>query len=186
MRIIEIISDTVFYRSYFNPSDSLRHAIPLSSVFMIKYETGLKQVISATGTTASKKDTFSYVSPSAAPINTNMYNNGYMDAHRFYHNKSHFWGGFAGGIGCGGLCTGIAIAATPPKANRLMVHDKRMALNTVPGWRTSFNDHKYVEGYRKGAHKEKIEEVAKGYGVGFGVVTATYIIIVVASVILSL
>ena len=131
-------------------SDTLQLAS--SAVFLIRYANGTKEVLhnpaAPTGPSMSKEE---------------AYTQGQLDARKYFRARGAFWGTFgatfvtAPAFGVGGIATGAAVAASPPKTANLIVPDRQLLQNAS-----------YVEGYRKQAQRRKLGSAAGGFGAALG------------------
>lgn len=174
-RVTEIKSETLYYKLWENPDSSVK-ALLLAEIFMIKYETGMKQVFHTDNKavdTAAKTDTaqMDYFETAPQPVapSANMQLEGKKDAKLYYRNKSIFWNAFATGAATPatlyipGFIVGITMAATPPSKAELMLHDRRWRTQQDPALLNTFKNQSYVEGYQKGAHGRKAGNVTGGF-----------------------
>lgn len=91
-----------------------------------------------------------------------LYNMGMEQAAEYYQKRAPFWGTFGATVFYPfagvftGLVTGVIVGAIPPSID----------MDEVPDPALYQANSSYAEGYRQQAHKNKIKEVAKGFGLG--------------------
>lgn len=136
-----------------------------TEVFLIRYANGTKEIVTAATT------------PSSGVERTPQQMNdlGREDARRYFKATCVFWG-TAGATflstpayGLGGIATGAAIAATPPKRHNMLVPDQAL-----------LNDPNYVSGYQKQAQRQKLGKAAGGFGVGIAAGAVATVAIIAA------
>jgi len=131
-----------------------------NAVFLIRYANGTKEVLHNPA-----------VAPEALPLSTEeAYNQGRLDARKYYKAPGAFWGTYAAtvvGVGYGGLITGAAVSLSKPKARNFIVPDAKLLQNRS-----------YVEGYRRQAQRKKFGSAAGGFGAGIGTVAVLEIVLV--------
>ncbi|MGY2131071.1 hypothetical protein ACW9KT_02500 [Hymenobacter sp. HD11105] len=152
-RVLSITPTDITYIPITEPpsTDTLRLAA--TDVFLIRYANGTKEIVTSSATAA----------PAVGLGRTaqEMNNLGRMDARRYFKAPGAFWG-TAGAtfvsisaFGIGGVATGVAIAASPPKRHNMITTDQAL-----------LNDPNYLDGYQKQAQRKKWGSAAGGFGTG--------------------
>ncbi|WP_303309958.1 hypothetical protein [Hymenobacter sp. BT730] len=162
-KVVRITPDQVVYMT---GTDTLQ--MPAADVFLIRYANGTKEVLT--------KQTSTTTALALTPAQAEQL--GRTDARQLFKAKGAFWGTFAAtfvtasAYGVGGIATGAAIAATPPRAK-----------NLIPSRPELLQNPDYVRGYQKQAQNKKLGKAAAGFGVGAGaaVVTATVAVLILFS-----
>ncbi|AIZ62537.1 hypothetical protein PK28_00415 [Hymenobacter sp. DG25B] len=148
-KVVRITPDQVVYMT---GTDTLQ--LPATEVFLIRYANGTKEVL---GNKAVATTTVPALTPQQAE------QLGRSDARQLFKAKGAFWGTCGAtfitmsAYGLGGVATGAAIAATPPK-------DK----NLIPSRPELLQNPDYVRGYKQQAQNKKLGKAAAGFGVGAG------------------
>lgn len=166
----EIISEVtaiqqwhVLYRP-FGEEQGEELKLPKADISYILFEDGMKQFFSSEDLPPVIATSEGLVLPDSV-YNGDLYTLGEEQAAVYYQKRAPFWGTFGAtvfypvaGIFTG-LVTGVIIGAIPPSVD----------LDEVPDPALYQSNSSYAEGYRQQAHKNKIKEVAKGFGVGAAV-----------------
>jgi hypothetical protein len=141
-------TDVAFVPSTEPPTTDTLH-LAATEVFLIRYANGTKEILTS-------------VAPmEVARTAQEMESQGRLDARQYFMTKGVFWGTAAAtfitlpAYGVGGLATGLAIAGTPPKPQKMVVSDQAL-----------LSDPNYVSGYQKQAQRQKLGSAAGGFGVG--------------------
>lgn len=162
-KVVRITPDQVVYMT---GTDTLQ--MPAAEVFLIRYANGTKEVLTKSAAVATE--------PTMTPQQAEQL--GRTDARQLFKAKGAFWGTCGAtfltmsAYGLGGVATGAAIAATPPKAK-----------NIIPSRPELLQNPDYVRGYLKQAQNKKLGKAAAGFGVGAGaaLVTATVAVLILFS-----
>jgi hypothetical protein len=147
-KVLTITPDSIAYlSSEAGRSDTLH--IAASSVFLIRYANGTKEVITK---------------PVAAPTEQPMskeeaYAKGRLDARKYYRAPGAFWGTYGATVATfyGGPIVGVAVAASKPKPRNFVVPEAKL-----------LQDPNYTAGYQRQAQNKKIGSAAGGFGAGVG------------------
>ncbi|MBC6606051.1 hypothetical protein H8B13_04395 [Hymenobacter sp. BT188] len=166
-RVLAITPTDVAYVPTTEPPTTDTLHLLATEVFLIRYANGTKEVVSKPAATAPA------IGLSRTP--QEMSNLGREDARKYFKSPGVFWG-TAGATfvsipayGLGGIATGAAIAATPPKRHNMIVPDQVL-----------LNDPNYVSGYQKQAQRQKLGKAAGGFGVGIAAGAVATVAIVAA------
>ncbi len=150
----------VFYRPYGQESEE-ENKLPKSDISYILYEDGMKQYFSPEDLPPVIASSSGEVLPDSA-YDGDLYNMGMEQAAEYYQKRAPFWGTFGATVFYPfagvftGLVTGVIVGAIPPSID----------MDEVPDPALYQANSSYAEGYRQQAHKNKIKEVAKGFGLG--------------------
>lgn len=164
---VEIISKVtaiqkwyVLYRPYEQVGGEA-NKLPKSDISYILYEDGMKQYFSPEDLPPVIASSTGVILPDSA-YDGDLYSLGMEQAAEYYQKRAPFWGTFGAtvfypfaGIFTG-LVTGVIVGAIPPSID----------MDEVPDPALYQANSSYAEGYRQQAHKNKIKEVAKGFGLG--------------------
>ena len=149
--------------------------IPKVDISYIVFQDGMKQFFSANDAPPLIVLESGEVVPDSI-YDGDAYQLGVEDAKEYYNKKAPFWGTLGAtafypiaGIFTG-LITGVVVGAIPPSIDATEVPN--------PALFTANNS--YAAGYRDQAHKHKVKEVVKGFGVG-AALQGVFIIIIVAT-----
>lgn len=166
----------VEYLPYANQDqDPIR--LPKAEISYIVFEDGMKQYFSpedippvfvvTTGDSGAIPDSLKGV---------DLYDAGVAAAEQYYQRKGPFWGSLGAtafypiaGLFTG-LVTSVVIGAVPPTIDPEDTPDPVLFVQ----------NQSYAEGYRDQARRNKVKEVAKGFGIGAGL-QAVVIIILIAT-----
>jgi hypothetical protein len=160
-KVVRITPDQVVYMT---GTDTLR--MPAAEVFLIRYANGTKEVLGNKAVVSTP--------PALTPQQAEQL--GRTDARQLFKAKGAFWGTCGAtfitmsAYGLGGIATGAAIAATPPK-------DK----NIIPSRPELLQNPDYVRGYKQQAQNKKLGKAAAGFGVGAGAALVAVTIAVVVA-----
>jgi hypothetical protein len=161
-KVLTITPDFITYlSSEAGRSDTLHLAA--SSVFLIRYANGTKEVI-----------TKLMEVPTERPMSKEeAYTRGKLDARRYYRAPGAFWGTYGATVATfyGGPIVGVAIAATKPKPRNFIVPEAKL-----------LQDPNYTAGYQRQAQNKKIGSAAGGLGAGVGTIVVAFAVIFVAFV----
>lgn len=161
-KVLSITPDSVTYiSSEAGRSDTVRLAT--SSVFLIRYANGTKELL-------TKPDT----APTEQPMSSEeAYAKGRLDARNYYRAPGAFWGTYAATVTTfyGGPIVGVAVAATKPKPRAFVVPEAKL-----------LQDPNYTAGYQKQAHNKKIGSAAGGLGAGVATWAVVMVVIFVTFV----
>lgn len=138
--------------------------LPKAEISYILYQDGMKQYFSPEDLPPVLTDASGTVLPDSL-YDADLYDMGLQHASEYYQKRAPFWGTlgatvfypFAGVFT--GLVTGVIVGAIPPNID----------MDDVPDPALYQSNTSYAEGYRTQAHKNKIKEVAKGFGIGAGI-----------------
>ena len=165
-RVLAITPTDVAYVPTTEPASTDTLHLLATDVFLIRYANGTKEIVTAAATAPA-------IGLSRTPQEMN--NLGREDARKYFKAPGVFWG-TAGATfvsipayGLGGIATGAAIAATPPKRHNMIVPDQAL-----------LNDPNYVSGYQKQAQRQKLGKAAGGFGVGIAAGAVATVVIVAA------
>lgn len=150
----------VVYRPYGQVGGE-ENKLPKSDISYILYEDGMKQYFSPEDLPPVIASMAGTILPDSA-YDGDLYVLGMEQAAEYYQKRAPFWGTFGAtvfypfaGIFTG-LVTGVIVGAIPPSID----------IDEVPDPAMYQANNSYAEGYRQQAHKNKIKEVAKGFGLG--------------------
>lgn len=164
----------VIYRPYQQVGGE-ESKLPKSDISYILYEDGMKQYFSPEDLPPVIASSTGVILPDSA-YDGDLYALGMEQAAEYYQKRAPFWGTFGAtvfypfaGIFTG-LVTGVIVGAIPPSID----------MDEVPDPALYQANSSYAEGYRQQAHKNKIKEVAKGFGLG-AAIQGILLIVVVAT-----
>ena len=177
----EIISEVtaiqkwhILYRPYLEgDADEIR--LPKAEISYILYQDGMRQFFSPEDLPPVMGE-FAGNVLSDSLYDADLYNLGLEHAAEFYQKRGPFWGTMGATVFypfvglLNGVVTGVIIGAIPPNID----------LNEVPDPALFQANSSYQEGYRAQAHRNKIKEVARGFGIGAGIQGLFLIILLVA------
>lgn len=160
---LKITSTEVSYKRADDPDGPLIQ-VRRAEVFLVRYANGTKEVLPNPAVEAQP-----------ALSEAEAYQQGQLDARKYYKAPGAFWGTFGATLvtaplyNLGGVVTGAVVATSPPNPANMFVPDQRLLQNTS-----------YVEGYRKQAQRRKLGSAAGGFGAALGtqIVLGTIIILV--------
>lgn len=171
-RVLEIQKSKVLYKEFDNP-DSETQSLAKREILVIEYEGGMKQYFQVENGELQLTPVSEGELQSASPAD--MYYQGEADAEMYYHKPGPMWGTFGatafyplGGIFTGVLTGGI-IAAIPPDIDPSIVPNPDKFHSSLD----------YRDGFIRKAHKIKLRNTAKGFGLGMAV-QAVWITVLVA------
>ncbi|QKG58230.1 hypothetical protein GKZ68_17330 [Hymenobacter sp. BRD128] len=139
--------------------DTLR--LPVSSVFLVRYANGTREVLTAAPPAASATDTALTRLLGLSTAQRRWV--GERDARRTYHQSGPFWGSFASAVALSpvyGLVPTACISLKPVAVRNLMAPQPEL-----------LRDAAYANGYQHQANRRKAGRAWAGYGTG----TATYL-----------
>ena len=172
-RVTEIQRWYVYYKP-FNQVGGQQVKLAKSDIAYILYEDGMKQFFSASELPPVVEQN-GVILPDSL-VDANLYYLGREHAAEYYQKRAPFWGTFGAtvfypfaGIFTG-LVTGVVVGAIPPS----------VGLEDVPDPALYQANQSYAQGFQEQAHKNKVKEVAKGFGLGVAL-QATFVIILLAS-----
>lgn len=153
----------ILYRP-FSEADAEEIKLAKAEVSYILYQDGMKQYFSPEDLPPVLTDASGTVLPDSL-YDADLYDLGLQHASEYYLRRAPFWGTlgatvfypFAGVFT--GLVTGVIVGAIPPNID----------MDDVPDPALFQSNNSYAEGYRTQAHKNKIKQVAKGFGIGAGI-----------------
>ncbi|MEZ4771540.1 MAG: hypothetical protein R3D00_00075 [Bacteroidia bacterium] len=173
-RVLEIQKQKVLFREFDNP-DSETQSLAKREILVIEYEGGMKQYFQIENGEVYLPPVSDGDMQSASPAD--MYYQGVADAEMYYHKPGPLWGTFGatafyplGGIFTG-VITGGIIAAIPPDINPSIVPNPDKFHSSLD----------YRDGFIREAHKIKLRNTAKGFGLGMAV-QALWITVIIAVV----
>lgn len=162
----------VVYRPY-DQVGGEENKLPKSDISYILYQDGMKQYFSPEDLPPVLANTSGIILPDSA-YDGDLYTLGMEQAEEYYQKRAPFWGTFGAtvfypfaGIFTG-LVTGVIVGAIPPSID----------MDEVPDPALYQANSSYAEGYRQQAHKNKIKEVAKGFGLGAAIQGILLIVVV--------
>ncbi|WP_022825182.1 hypothetical protein [Hymenobacter norwichensis] len=147
-KVLTITPDSIAYLSSEAGRFDTLH-IAASSVFLIRYANGTKEVI-----------TKSMATPTEQPMSKEeAYAKGRLDARKYYRAPGAFWGTYSATVltGYGGPIVGVVVAASKPKPRNFIAPEAKL-----------LQDPNYVSGYQRQAQNRKIGSAAGGFGAGVG------------------
>lgn len=153
-RVLAITPTDVAYVPITEPLSTDTLHLLATEVFLIRYANGTKEILHDTTAVASAVGLLRTAQE--------MNNQGREDARKYFKAPGAFWGTLGATVVSlpivpvlGGLAAGIAMSATPPRSQNLIVPDKALLA-----------DVNYMRGYEKQAQRRKIGKAAAGFGVG--------------------
>ncbi|MDX2245706.1 MAG: hypothetical protein SF052_02950 [Bacteroidia bacterium] len=175
-KVTEIQKQKVLYKE-FEDLEGETKSLPKAEILVIVYEDGMKQYFQVENTLPVIEHRNGLSDTVLLGSSQEMYYRGVEDAKLYYHRPGPMWGTFGatafyplGGIFTGAITGGI-IAAVPPDVNPSMVPN--------PEYFHSSPD--YKDGFHRQAHRIKIGNTAKGFGLGMAVQALWITILIVAS-----
>lgn len=147
--------------------------LPKSDISYILYQDGMKQYFSPEDLPPVIASSAGLILPDSA-YDGDLYTLGMEQAAEYYQKRAPFWGTFGATVFYPfagvftGLVTGVIVGAIPPSID----------MDEVPDPALFQANSSYAEGYRQQAHKNKIKEVAKGFGLGAAIQGIILIIVV--------
>ena len=160
-KVLEISPTEIVYKKYDNLEGPVI-VVYKSTVFMIKYQNGTKDVFTEETLTATEP-----IKPLVRkPVD--MYLKGRQDAKIYYKGNGALYGTLGSSLvnPAMGLATGVIISAVPPEPKSFYVSDPAYLQNID-----------YIKGYRKQAQLKKIGKSATGFGIAIGIYAVLIIVI---------
>jgi len=147
------------------PSDTLR--LPTSSVFLVRYANGTREVLTAPAPVANDDPTPPALRGLSTPQRQQL---GQRDALRYYRASGPYWGALGSTLYLGPL---LGLAPTAVISSQ-WVRDHNLKAPTP----ALLQDASYAQGYRQQANRTKHRRAWSGYGVA----TAVYVVLIAALV----
>jgi|SRR5690606_34827200 len=166
VKVLEISPDSVFYKPYQDSATTVIYVIPKSSVFMITYQNGVKDVF---GNEKQQTQTSETQTPAMSSLDYTRL--GRNHAITYFQAKSAYWATLGSTLYSPplGLAVGAGIGLSAPPVRKLETPQPELLQNIH-----------YVQGYQKQAKKQKLGKAAAGFGTGVGIYVAVVILIIAA------
>lgn len=171
-KVKEVKNQDITYLKFEN-QDGPTYTILKSTVLMIKYENGQKDIFSDDKPTASEifVETNSFGVAPTTKKTVYTYEKGVADANIYYTGQNSGKGGTLITSlllnGLFGLIPAVACSATPPKIHNL----------SVPNLEAYQNNPEYANGYMTQAKKTKVKKIWKNWAIGT-VISTVFILVV--------